>query len=290
MKIQTQAVLISIGVASITSLAWYIGQTLRPIGQAIAIGILTLTLLMVAFEVGGRIKELARDKMEGLIETKFYDMRMGAVWDYRQVQALFALYHQIDYRAPLSPMRLWAISPDFIAALLPLLDTHKPRFVLELGSGLSTVNVGYYLEQAGTGRILSVDHEAQFADATRRMLETHQLTGVATVVHAPLTRYDIEPEPKLWYDLVQVPINEPIDLLIIDGPPGGVQPNSRYPAWPLLKDKLADNALIVMDDANRDDEKAIIEMWQALEPRLTVETILTEKGMAVLCIFNNGAS
>ena len=51
-------------------------------------------------------------------------------------------------------------------------------------------------------------------------------------------------------------------MLIIDGPPAKSSKNARYPVLPLLIGKLKKGAIIILDDANRNYERKIIEIWQ----------------------------
>jgi len=42
--------------------------------------------------------------------------------------------------------------------------------------------------------------------------------------------------------------------------------HSRFPALPALADRLAPHALVILDDANREPEREIVERWQQLLP------------------------
>src|SRR5215510_2023181 len=50
----------------------------------------------------------------------------------------------------------------------------------------SPVLAAYCLEQAGRGRIISVDHEAVYCQATHDLLLRHGLQERVRVIHAPL--------------------------------------------------------------------------------------------------------
>jgi hypothetical protein len=54
-----------------------------------------------------------------------------------------------------------------------------------------------------------------------------------------------------------------IDLLFVDGPPKATGPQARFPAIPVLLSQLSDDALIVLDDTAREDERAISDRWVA---------------------------
>ena len=58
--------------------------------------------------------------------------------------------------------------------------------------------------------------------------------------------------------------DEPIDALIVDGPPGG--PGSTVVAVPrasLFIDALGPNALVVLDDVARPGEREILDRWES---------------------------
>ena len=67
-------------------------------------------------------------------------------------------------------------------------------------------------------------------------------------------------------------------MLIIDGPPENTQKWARYPAIPLLYDYMAKGCIVILDDANRKDEKEIIEMWKTEYKDLKGKYINSEKG------------
>jgi hypothetical protein len=77
-----------------------------------------------------------------------------------------------------------------------------------------------------------------------------------------LRTHDIGVEQFEWYDLglVDLPDNS-VDFLVIDGPPSTTGALARYPALPLLERMLADEAVIILDDANRMDEVEDVARW-----------------------------
>ena len=72
-------------------------------------------------------------------------------------------------------------------------------------------------------------------------------------------------------------------MMIIDGPPGHLCKCARYPALPYFFERLDNNACILLDDANRTDEKEMIDKWIQDYPSIKKETVEgTEKGLVVL--------
>jgi len=203
------------------------------------------------------------------------------VENYRQVEHLFSLFSLLKIRRPLPPMRHWAISPDFACLLLSLIDELHPKVIVELGSGVSTIINAYRLEALGEGKVVALDHDAAFAAQTRENLRRHGLSEWATVYHAPPAKLRVGGRVYEWYDLTQVPDLPPIDLLIVDGPITQGKPEARYPALPLLCDRLGEGAVMVLDDAGRPEETQIRRRWRIEFPDWREEYIANEKGAAV---------
>jgi predicted O-methyltransferase YrrM len=191
----------------------------------------------------------------------------------REVEATVQLFQGFTPRAPMPSSGDYALNPTDLLELLFLVRSRRPRLVLELGSGTSTIWLGYVLEQTG-GRLISLDHDPEYAGRTRAALRAHGLTGVAEVRDAPLAPVEVGDRTYSWYDPAVCEDLDGIDFLLVDGPPAAVGPDSRYPALPVTGARLADRATIVFDDANRKDEQAAIERWLAATDGLARESEL----------------
>lgn len=201
---------------------------------------------------------------------------------YAQTEALTALYATLPIRRPLPPLRRSSVSPDFATELVGLVLDLRPGLILELGSGASTLIAAYVLEKIGSGRIVSLEHDSEWHERSTSLVRAHGLTARAEVVHASLRPHVLGGENWPWYDLTQVEGLDSIDLLIVDGPPGTLRDHARYPAVPLLIERLAPTAAIIVDDAARPDEAAIVRRWCAEHGPFRVEQVRTERGLAVL--------
>lgn len=189
----------------------------------------------------------------------------------RQVQALMELLPTIEPKAPLPPTGHWALEPAGLLALTHLVSERKPELVVECGSGTSSVWLGYVVQAAGTGRVVSIEHDDEYAQRTRSLLREHSLSQYVDVRTAPLTTVQIdEGEEYQWYRPSAVSDLSDIGILLIDGPPQATGPMARYPALAMLGDKLTSDAAIVIDDANRPDERTMIERWLSALPGLTL--------------------
>jgi hypothetical protein len=86
------------------------------------------------------------------------------------------------------------------------------------------------------------------------------------VLEAPLEPHALSLDGAPWYAgsaLGGLP-ESGIELLLVDGPPGYGEGMalSRYPALPALAERLAPGALVVLDDAQRDGERRILDAWE----------------------------
>lgn len=160
----------------------------------------------------------------------------------------------------------WACTPELAALVVGQILERKPRQVVEIGSGASTVVTAYALERNGQGRVISLDHDPLYAAQTRANLAQHGHGDRATVLDAPLVPHRIGDEQWQWYDLRELVLDGPIDLLVLDGPALATQPLARYPALPLLLPHLADDAVVILDDAARSSERAVVERWLRENP------------------------
>ena len=208
--------------------------------------------------------------------------RRTQVWNYRQLESLFSIYNTLKITQPLPAMRGWAVSPDFASIVVGLIHDTKPRTIVEAGSGVSTLIVGYTLKQEGGGTIVSLEQDKLFADITCADVMRHGLGDLVSVRYAPLKRVTIGGRPWLWYDMEALEDVKSIDLVIVDGPPGNIQRFARYPALPLLIDRLSDGAVIVLDDFFRHSEREILARWLRRFPGFTHQIISTEKGTLIL--------
>jgi predicted O-methyltransferase YrrM len=241
------------------------------------------TIAFIQIELFHQIKQFIDSQHRGVLE--FQEQRQAS--HYRQIEALFSLFSLLKFQHPLPPMRGWAISPDFALLLVQLIYQYKPKVVMEAGSGVSTVIIAQCLKQLGGGRIISLEHDKSYSELSSRLVKQHGLEEIVTIVHAPLIETAVEGETWLWYDTKSLNLlNSAVDLLVVDGPPGALQPLSRYPALPLLSHTFNKQAVIVLDDAARRDEKEIVRRWQQKFDGWVAEEVNCEKGAVVLKLQN----
>lgn len=211
-------------------------------------------------------------------------IRGEAAQTYWQVEALIDLRAVLQPRAPLPALRDWAASPDVLHWLMERVLSHHPALVVECGSGASSVVLGYAVQKAGVGRVVALEHDADYAELSRRRLREHGLDGVVDVRHAPLTpwRHAGDQREWLWYSLAAVDDLDDIGLVFVDGPPGKLGPDARYPAVPALLPHSAADVTFVLDDTVRPDEVAVSSRWTEENPEFSRVELRADKGMHVL--------
>lgn len=206
---------------------------------------------------------------------------------YRRTEAWLSIYSVVQPRLPLPPIEPYMATPELLRHVLHLTLDRKPRLIVELGSGLSTLIAAYGAERLGECQIVSVDHEARYRDATRALLTSHGLDHRVRLIHAPLVKVEFGAHRSRWYDpeVVNAAIQEAgadIGLLLVDGPPGMDQRLARLPAVPLLHPRLAPDCTVLVDDARRPDEQEMVRLWMQQFPGFSAREYTTEKGAIVL--------
>jgi len=202
---------------------------------------------------------------------------------YNQLDGLIAINKVLqDVRYPLPPFRGWAVSPDFTRILMKYIFDLQPELVVELGSGVSTIITGYCLKMNGKGKLISLEHEEKYYQDSLSSIKAHRLEDFVEMHYAPLKPYELNGTNYFWYDLSNVDLSRPVDLVTVDGPPGTIQKESRYPAYPLLVHYLNQNAIILVDDYIREDEREMVKLWLKDPALLQLSDINTEKGTCVL--------
>lgn len=182
-------------------------------------------------------------------------------------QALAQLFASHPPDAPLPPVSGWAMNPTGLLWLVDHVERARPRLILECGSGTSTVWLAMALRRNGSGRLISVDHDPDYTARTRQMLERHGLSDWAEVRCCPLVETATSRGGFRWYDLDPESLDT-LDLLVVDGPPGATGPHARYPAMPVLGDRLARSATVVLDDTGRREEQEVLGYWLEDHPAL----------------------
>lgn len=222
-----------------------------------------------------------------LVEDRCGTLRRRVEHLHRQVGDIHGMVRLVPYseRLPLPLGGGWALTGDSAAILAREVLLRRPRAVVELGSGASTLLIGQILQRSGAGKLLAIDHDAQWAAQTRRNVEFLGLGEYVDVVHAPLEPMELDGRVYDWYAIPGGSLGSlgTIDFLFVDGPPQGAASwPTRYPAFPLLKNRLSDRACVFVDDASRQSERLMVERWTTSNPGWTTQHFDTVDGVCLL--------
>jgi predicted O-methyltransferase YrrM len=176
----------------------------------------------------------------------------------------------------------WAAEGDFAGMIVRELE-RSPRLVVECGSGSTTVVIADKLRQSGSGRVVSLEHDAFYADRTTRMIDLAGLSEVARVVEAPLRPQQFSSRVIEWYDrsIVEEAIDGEIDVLVVDGPPQ-LSPWARWPALEVFYPLLAEDPVVLLDDGRTRETSRAVRAWVEQFTDLDLYWLDTVKGTWLL--------
>ena len=166
----------------------------------------------------------------------------------------------------------WKADTWFLWRIVEAIERLRPREVVELGCGASSLVIAKALEGNGGGRLTSFDQHAGFVAATAEWLGRYGLS--ASLRHAPIVE-DPSDWSHTWYDLAAVPAE--IDLLVIDGPPWTLSPFVRGRAE-ILFDRIVPGGMILLDDAARPGERVVAARWRRDWPEFRFTLLPGVKG------------
>lgn len=180
-----------------------------------------------------------------------------------RLQATQNLFALVSPQGLVPPMVGFVAAPDVLLVLVQRFLSLRPSLAIECGSGTSTLFLALAAQQYGVDcRLVSLEHDRAYAAATRALVAEHGVSHLVDVREAPLVPTPLTDHPGPWYDPAAFHDLHDIGLAFVDGPPGDVSPQARYPMVPLLADRLADTCTILLDDMRRADEQAVAKRWR----------------------------
>ena len=179
-----------------------------------------------------------------------------------RLQATQNLFALVSPRGPVPQMVGYVAAPDVLLVLVQKFLSLRPSLAIECGSGTSTLFLALAAQQYGINcRLVSLEHDPAYAEATRALVADHGVSHLVDIRHAALTTTPLTDHSGPWYDPAAFQDLHNIGLAFVDGPPGDVGPEARYPMIPLLADRLGNPCAILLDDMKRADERVVAERW-----------------------------
>jgi predicted O-methyltransferase YrrM len=177
----------------------------------------------------------------------------------QEARDLWALAHAMHDGKPWLPPGGWALGADALVWLLREVDARGSRVIVELGPGASSVVLGSTTD----ARLIGLEHDEYYFHVLAKQLATNGLADYE-LHHAPLEARSHAAGSVQWYGATAIDsLPGEIDVLIVDGPPNFAGGRNRSPAWPELRSRLPSGALILVDDTQRDSERAMVAEWLA---------------------------
>lgn len=145
----------------------------------------------------------------------------------------------------------WAAGVEYLDAVAEQASVEDGP-ILECGSGLTTLLLATVAESTGSS-VWSLEHDAPCHERVSSRLRRFGLH--ANVQLTPLRdygRFD-------WYD-VEPSALPSFSLVVCDGPPSATR-GGRFGLVPVLRQNLAADCSILLDDARRPGEREVLERW-----------------------------
>ncbi len=167
------------------------------------------------------------------------------------------------------PLGVWSIGPQTIDILKDHVTSVRPRPILELGCGVSTICLAHWmhtLHSDPTAAVIAIEQDPGHAHRTRRRLQDLGLEGVAVIHERPIVDQVVRGRTTSCYDLdglSDLVAGREVQTVLIDGPSG--PPGVRWATLPLVLEAISNDASFFLDDALRDAELNMARDWDALD-------------------------
>ena len=184
------------------------------------------------------------------------------------LEAKQALLDRLDLPLDALPnLGSWKADTGLLNLVADHIIEHRPRLVVEFGTGASTLIIARALQKAGGGELISFEQHPDFVEATRQWLADYGL-------EADLRAVPLRPSPGgwpgLWYDHGPLPQN--IDLMLVDGPCWILHPLTRGAASSLFN-RIAPGGTVMLDDGARPGERLVARRWRKDWPDFEFELL-----------------
>lgn len=149
----------------------------------------------------------------------------------------------------------WSGSNEYLAECIGRsLRSSGPT--LECGSGLSTLLLGIIAQARGDSH-WALEHIPSWAAKVQGHIDKFGIDSVHLSTR-PLKDYG----EYCWYDVPLESMPKTFSLVICDGPPGETK-GGRYGMVPVMRQRLGPGCIILLDDGEREQERAVAKRWEA---------------------------
>jgi len=149
----------------------------------------------------------------------------------------------------------WSISTTCARALYEHCRRTRPRTIVDVGSGASTLALAAYASDSGA-RLVSFEHELPHLDVTAKALIDAHLMDHVELRCVPIGDVAAHGFRGNGYVFGELPLD--IDFVFVDGPPGAI---GRRMVLPSLWNYLSDDWTAWLHDGVRPGERADAAAW-----------------------------
>lgn len=185
------------------------------------------------------------------------------------------------------PITAFSMSPYCLLTLSNIINTKKPKYILEFGSGLSTVFISKMIHERNLNTsLISIDNSKEWQNIVNEwILENDKKTTLYDVdcVNQACYNYSIEWYNKLILKQILSGYNQKFDLIIVDAPVSKSSLNRLGVSF-VLEEFLADDGIVFIDDAHRENE---IEMMNILCEKFRLTNISLTNRLGLLTRSNS---
>ncbi|MGC6429624.1 MAG: class I SAM-dependent methyltransferase [Jejuia sp.] len=169
------------------------------------------------------------------------------------------------------PFTPFSLNPYTILHILNDILLNERRQIIEFGGGLSSIIISRFLKiNKLNANIVSFDNNIEWQNIIAKETKKYECDEYLTQIHCPIQPVKNQDficyDNRTWYDDEKIAeylqqLKTKIDVVIVDGPSTSTSEYLRYPAVPSLKNKLAESAIIFLDDTKRLGEQEILKQW-----------------------------
>jgi predicted O-methyltransferase YrrM len=175
------------------------------------------------------------------------------------------LLHRLFPKSTILPFTTFSLNPNTILHIINEIQINNRKSIIEFGAGVSTIITAKFIAENNiNATIVSVEDNLSWLNFISSQLEKYNCQHAVQLLHVPLKNSD---SGVKWYDQEQLKsniTNKKFDLILVDGPSGGLGKNARKPVLPLLLNYLNQSFIIFLDDVRRLDEQQILDEWTTL--------------------------
>ena len=177
----------------------------------------------------------------------------------------FILLHKFFPAKTILSFTPFSLNPNTILHIINEIQINNRKNIIEFGSGISTIILAKFIKDNNLNtKIVSIEDNKGWYDYIKSELIKYDLDGIVSLNYIPLLE---EEGITCWYNkknVSEIVLNKKFDLILVDGPSGGLGKKARKPALEVIINSLNESFIIFLDDIRRKDEREIINNWESL--------------------------